>query len=197
MVPMSVRREPQSFESILEVATDLFYRDGYVSTSMQDIADTVGIHKSSLYHHTRSKDDLLHAICQRSLDELNASLERARTGESSARGRVTAAIRGAVRAALEDPRSTSIIVRLEGKGAVHERIAERRRDYERGLAALVADAQRSGAVRSEVDAALLSRLILGMINWIVQWFDSEVGPYSAQSVEDAVLAMVTKGIFPG
>jgi AcrR family transcriptional regulator len=189
---MSTRRPSQSFASILEVATELFYRHGYTATSMQEIADGVQIHKSSLYHHTRSKEELLEAICRRSLDRLNRSLEEAVAAPVPG-DRVTTAIRGAVRAALDDPQSTSIIVRLDGKGPVQDRVAEERRRYERRLTELVAAAQDAGEVHTDVEAALLTRLILGMINWIVQWFDAD-GPYSVQTIEEAVVALATRGL---
>ena len=192
---MPAGREPQTLESIVAVARDLFYVQGYAATSMQDIADAARIHKSSLYHHTAGKDALLEAICEGPLEQLTRSLDEV-TGSGDRPGQqVSAAIAGAVRAALLDPRSTSVIVRLEGKSPVIDRVSAWRRDYEQRLASLVERAQGQGEVRADVQAALLTRLMLGMINWIVQWFDPTSGHYRAATIEDAVAAVISTGIF--
>lgn len=192
---MTGARETHSFDSIVDVARDLFYRQGFSATSMQDIADAASIHKSSLYHHTSGKDALLEAICEGPLRQLTESLDRVEAESSSPGEQVSQAIAGATRTALQDPRSTSIIVRLEGKTPVIERVGSWRRDYEHRLIGLIERAQVSGEVRGDVDPPLLARLVLGMINWIVQWFDSGDGPYTAASVEHAVVAMVGSGLF--
>ena len=43
---------------ILEEAAKLIVKKGYAATSMNDIADQLGIRKASLYHHCKNKDDL-------------------------------------------------------------------------------------------------------------------------------------------
>src|SRR5215217_3230815 len=49
---------------ILEAAAQVFHEKGYESTSIQDIADAVGILKGSLYYYITSKEDLLYEILQ-------------------------------------------------------------------------------------------------------------------------------------
>lgn len=48
---------------IIEIATELFYREGYRAIGMRTIAEETGIQTSSLYHHFPSKEELLYAIC--------------------------------------------------------------------------------------------------------------------------------------
>ena len=51
-------------EEILEAAARVFHEKGYESTSIQDIADAVGILKGSLYYYIDSKEDLLYEILE-------------------------------------------------------------------------------------------------------------------------------------
>src|ERR1700761_7679001 len=44
---------------IIDAAAEIFYRKGYSETSVQDVADAVGILKGSLYYYIDSKEDLL------------------------------------------------------------------------------------------------------------------------------------------
>src|SRR3954451_16198756 len=46
-------------EEVLDAARRLFAERGYADTSVQDVADELGILKGSLYHYIRTKEDLL------------------------------------------------------------------------------------------------------------------------------------------
>jgi AcrR family transcriptional regulator len=56
---------------ILEVATELFYRQGYNATGIQQIIDEAGVAKGTFYTHYKAKDDLgLAYMRKRTADEL-------------------------------------------------------------------------------------------------------------------------------
>ncbi len=48
---------------ILEVSEELFCKNGYEKTSVQDILDVLKLSKGSFYHHFESKEQLLHNMC--------------------------------------------------------------------------------------------------------------------------------------
>ncbi len=56
-------------ERILDEARDQFLNKGYAATSMQEIADAVGMTKPALYYHFRDKQDLLLAVLGREMNE--------------------------------------------------------------------------------------------------------------------------------
>ncbi|MEV1001870.1 TetR family transcriptional regulator [Nonomuraea sp. NPDC050202] len=66
-------------ERILEAARALFAARGYRATSMQAIADEVGITKAALYYHFDSKEEILHQLTFPLLDELESVLAQAET----------------------------------------------------------------------------------------------------------------------
>lgn len=55
---------------IREGAAQLFAQRGYHATSIQDICDAIGLGRGALYHHIRSKEQLLFEISSLGLDEL-------------------------------------------------------------------------------------------------------------------------------
>jgi AcrR family transcriptional regulator len=57
-------RARQTREAILAVALKLFSQRGYDATSLQDIADEMGLTKAAVYYHYKTKVELLHAICK-------------------------------------------------------------------------------------------------------------------------------------
>ncbi len=67
-------------EKIMDTAIDLFSNRGYEAVSMQDIADAVGIRKSSIYNHFKSKDQILQSILSYFNQELSQS-DMKRQGE--------------------------------------------------------------------------------------------------------------------
>ncbi|MGW3352721.1 TetR/AcrR family transcriptional regulator [Nonomuraea rubra] len=77
---------------IIETARELFTAQTYRAASMRDIAERVGITKPSLYHHFRSKSELLASLVGPPIGELEAVVERASAGAEAA---------GARRAVLE------------------------------------------------------------------------------------------------
>src|SRR5262250_1258901 len=70
-LPAPHRRRDQIFQA----AIDLFAAKGYHATSMQDIADALGIQRGSLYHHIESKEDLLFEIMKSGITKMIEPLE--------------------------------------------------------------------------------------------------------------------------
>ena len=61
---------------ILEAATRLFMEKGYEHTSIQDIINNLGgLSKGAIYHHFKSKEDILEAVTDRMNEESNKMLE--------------------------------------------------------------------------------------------------------------------------
>ncbi len=68
-----------TWERILDIALDLFTKQGFDGTSLREIAEKVGVTKAALYYHFASKDDILMALHMRlhefgkdALDDMDA-----------------------------------------------------------------------------------------------------------------------------
>lgn len=64
---------------VLNAALELFARHGVSGTSLQMIADGVGITKAAVYHQFRTKDNVVLAVTERELSRLGPALEEAET----------------------------------------------------------------------------------------------------------------------
>ncbi|MBO0873918.1 MAG: TetR/AcrR family transcriptional regulator [Pseudonocardia sp.] len=71
-----MERPPDTKRRILEVARELFAEKGVQRTSLQEIADRLGITKPALYYHFSSRDELVRSIVQPLIDEGEAFLAR-------------------------------------------------------------------------------------------------------------------------
>lgn len=61
-------------QRIVAAADELFYQQGYENTSFSDIADTVGISRGNFYYHFKSKDEILNAVIETRLTDIERML---------------------------------------------------------------------------------------------------------------------------
>jgi AcrR family transcriptional regulator len=64
-LPPAAQTKSDTRERILDVALDLFTRQGFDGTSLRQIAESLGLTKAALYYHFESKDDILLALHMR------------------------------------------------------------------------------------------------------------------------------------
>lgn len=182
---------------IVDAAARLFFARGYGGTAIQDVADEVGILKGSLYHHIDRKDDLLVAV----IDEVHAAaMDRLAVAEAID-GNVVDRLVWFLRdhAAYNCRHVARIGVYFRDfehlTGERRTRVAADRRAYDRFVRTTIEAGQATGEIPSGVDARLTANAVLGMTNWVYQWFDPST--HDADAVADglAVLAreMLTGG----
>jgi AcrR family transcriptional regulator len=83
-----------------EVALRLFARDGVEGTSLQDIADEMGVSKAALYYHYKTKEELVLGVIAPLLDQLAEIVAGARQHRAR-QARIDAVITGLVRLVLD------------------------------------------------------------------------------------------------
>ncbi|MFI5845562.1 TetR/AcrR family transcriptional regulator [Catenuloplanes sp. NPDC051500] len=86
-------RAPDSRHRFVDAAIHLFARRSFAGTSLQMIADEVGVTKSAVHHHFRTREELLTAVVEPLAAELRAAVEVAET-QRSRRGRAERMLTG-------------------------------------------------------------------------------------------------------
>jgi AcrR family transcriptional regulator len=81
-----VRRTPAQ-SRILQAALDLFADHGVSGTSLQMIADAVGVTKAAVYHKFKTKEEIVIAVAEMELATLEGALEAAEAQADSVRAR--------------------------------------------------------------------------------------------------------------
>ena len=74
---MARNKHPEvTVEKILDVAQQLFLEKGYDNTTIQDIVDKLGgLTKGAVYHHFKSKEDIICALCDKMFSDCNPFIE--------------------------------------------------------------------------------------------------------------------------
>lgn len=165
-------------------ATRLFRERGFHATSMQDLAETLGMNRGSLYHYIAGKDDLLWLILGRAFDLLEARVAPILEADAPPIDRIRGAIREHLRVAADHADELSLI-QIELRSLPLERRArmiERRNGYEGLWRAAISDGMRDGSLRA-FDVALAGIGILSACNWFTQWFRPD-GPLTVDEVAE-------------
>lgn len=81
---MAIPAPEDTYDKVLLAAEELFGEQGFAGTSLQAIADRVGVTKAALYYHFRTKDELLDALLRPALNDLDRVLEVAESRRGTA-----------------------------------------------------------------------------------------------------------------
>ena len=166
-------RPKHDAQSLLEVAVEVFNRRGYDGTSMAEVARAAGITKSTIYHHFSSKEQILRVAVTRALDGLFAVLDEPGVKTGPAEQRLRHVVAGTALALTRELPYVTLLLRVRGNTPTEEWAMVRRREFDRLVAAMVADAAGARGTRPAVDPRLATRLIFGMVNSITEWYRPE------------------------
>lgn len=192
-VPRGRRGRPgNDREHVLAVAVALFIEKGYDATSVADLADRLGVTKSALYHHFSSKEELLGLALDDALTALEGVFDEPSDDAGAQLERV---LRGAVRVLVEKLPEVTLLLRVRGNGRVEQAALERRRAFDHRVSEVVTRAQDEGMLRPDVDPAVATRLVFGMVNSLTEWYRPG-GALDADALADAVLATALEGLRP-
>jgi AcrR family transcriptional regulator len=183
-------------EEVYSAALRLFNQQGYHATSMQDIADAVGLYKGSLYHYIGGKEDLLTRVFERAMASLLEDIEAVVSDVSlSPRDQLRLLVRAHVRAVAENLDCLSVYLHefRALTGASFEKVRAQRERYRELVEAVVARGLELGEfVTRDVGVATLG--LLGMCNWVAQWY-RPAGRLSASEIGDLLADLALEGLY--
>ena len=160
-------------QDILRTAARLFQQQGYDATSMNDIAAALKLSKGGLYHHFQGKDEILFDLMNQAMDITEERVIKAARGISDPEERLRAVIRLHIGVVLSQS-DWEITVMLHENHPLapplRKRINGRKKDYIHFVENLVAEVQRKRGSHSMVSPRAAAFALLGMINWIYQWY---------------------------
>src|SRR2546423_15618308 len=183
-------------QEILRAAARLFQQQGYDATSMNDVAGTLKLSKGGLYHHFQSKDEILFEIMNHAMDLTEERVLAPVRNINDAEERLRALIRLHIEGVLS-PRDREITVMLHENHplppALRKRINHRKKQYVHFVESLMAEVQRARRSKGAVSPRAAAFALLGMINWIYQWYKPE-GNLQANNLVPQFTELVFGGI---
>lgn len=180
---------------VILAAVRLFNQHGYEATTVGMIADQLSVSKSAIYHHVASKEDLLASALDRALDALESTLQGEKATDGPLVERLEHVIRGTVAALVNELESVTLLLRLRGNTELERRAMARRRNFDRAVAELFRATDDAGELRHEINPKIATRLVFGMINSIIEWYQPD-GALGAQELGDIIIDLLFSGMRP-
>jgi AcrR family transcriptional regulator len=180
---------------LLRVAVTVFNDRGYDGTSMEDLANRLGITKSAIYHHVPSKSELLRLAVNRALDGLFAVVSEPASTVGPATARLEHLVRRSVEVLVAELPFVTLLLRVRGNTEIERSALARRREFDGIVTDLVRYAIAEGGIRPDVDAATTARLLFGMVNSLIEWYRPERG-HDVSEIADTVVTVAFAGLRP-
>jgi TetR/AcrR family transcriptional regulator, cholesterol catabolism regulator len=160
-------------QEILRTAARLFQQQGYDGTSMNDVAAALKLSKGGLYHHFQSKDEILFDLMNHAMDITQERVINPVRLVADPEDRLRTLIRLHIGVVLS-VRDREITVMLHENHPLppplRKRINARKKEYVHFVESLILDAQNARPLKCTVEPRAAAFALLGMINWIYQWY---------------------------
>lgn len=180
-------------QEILAVAERLFWQKGFHASSMDDVAEAVGLTKPAIYHYFKSKDDILLEIRQSIMDAMMELTEGVLDADGSPATKLRNILVAHTEMVLRRQRANKIF--HEEQDAIADRrdrsIRRSESQYEDVLRGLYAEGVAAGELR-EVDPGIAVATLLGAINWSYRWFRPK-GELRAPQMAEVIVDLLLHG----
>jgi AcrR family transcriptional regulator len=189
-----VRRRNEARRSeILRAAGRVFRRRGVAAAGMREIADEADLSPGNLYYYFNGKDELLYFCQDHTLEQMLGAVRKARASKASVAEKLRTVIRAHLHYTLDELEGATAHLEVDAlPGALRVPMIRKRDRYEREVRALVAEGIR-GAEFAPCDAALVTRAILGAVNWTSRWFRPD-GPKPVAEIAESLSQYLVKGL---
>ena len=177
-----LRQEPR--QEILRAAARLFQQQGYDATSMNDVAAALKLSKGGLYHHFQSKDEILFHIMSHAMEITEERVVKVARRVEGVEERLRTLIRLHIQVVLSlEDREITVMLQENHPlpPALRRKINARKKDYLVFVENLIAEVQRRRNSPSAVTPRAAAFALVGMINWIYQWYKPE-GPLTGEAL---------------
>jgi AcrR family transcriptional regulator len=173
-------KSAQTRRRILDAAAQVLSAKGYAGLRLTDVAAQAELQAPAIYYYYPSRDDLIEEVMWAGIADMRlhvVAILDDLPGDVSALDRLLAAVSAHLGHELEISDYTTAAIRNAGQ--VPPRIRKRQvleeQRYGEVWRRLINDMARSGELRADLDLYMAQMLVLGALNWAVEWWDPRRG----------------------
>jgi AcrR family transcriptional regulator len=177
-------------ERTIEAAVELFYERGYENTTLDVVAERMGVFKPFIYAHFNSKMELLAEICSRGIASSLQAIESIRDFRQSPTEKLTLLGQRFVTAVLQSQKHVAIFMREEKNLSPDDyaKISGMRREFDAKLRELLNEGIAAGEFKIK-DVHLTALAIGGMVSWAYVWYRPN-GRLSERELADVLSSLI-------
>ncbi|SDH65340.1 transcriptional regulator, TetR family [Pseudomonas benzenivorans] len=179
---------------LLQTAAHLFRSKGYERTTVRDLASAVGIQSGSIFHHFKSKDEILRSVMEETIRYNTALMQASLNEASTLRERLLALIRCELQSIMGGTGEAMAVLVYEWRSLSAESqqfILALRDTYEQLWLDVLGEAKAAGYFKA--DPFILRRFLTGALSWTTTWFHPE-GPMTLEQLAEEALSLVVKEV---
>ena len=179
---------------LLQTAAHLFRSKGYERTTVRDLASAVGIQSGSIFHHFKSKDEILRSVMEETIRYNTALMQASLNEASTLRERLLALIRCELQSIMGGTGEAMAVLVYEWRSLSAESqqfILALRDTYEQLWLDVLGEAKAAGYFKA--DPFILRRFLTGALSWTTTWFHPE-GPMTLEQLAEEALSLVIKEV---
>ncbi len=177
---------------LLQGAAYLFHKQGYAKTTVRELANFIGIQSGSLFHHFKSKDDILANVMHETIIYNHARLLDAIQQSNQPEQQLKNLIKAELVSISGDTGSAMAVLVHEWFALSTERqdeLLKLRNDYEELWLGVIRQLRDEGKIQH--DPFIWRRLLGGAIAWTVTWYRPD-GKISLDELTEMVWEMVMR-----
>ncbi len=179
---------------IYRTAAEIILRKGYDATSVNDIANALGMTKAGLYHYIHGKKELLFDIMNYGMEELDREVVTPAQHIADAQARLQFIIVNHAQLVTRGQGAVTILVdEISALApAQHRKITRHKRFYFDFLRDTLNQLKAEGKLL-DVDTTVATFTLLGMILWPSRWFRPD-GALTSEQVGQEILKVAVQGL---
>jgi AcrR family transcriptional regulator len=179
---------------IYRTAALIILRKGYDATSVNDIANALGMTKAGLYHYINGKKELLYDIMNFGLGELDEEVAAPAKAIADPAERLRFIVAAHARLVTRGQGAITILVDevTALPPAQQRKITQRKRAYFDYLRDTLDELKATGRLQ-DVDTTAATFSLLGMVNWLSRWF-RQGGALDEEQAADQIVRIALHGL---
>jgi TetR/AcrR family transcriptional regulator, cholesterol catabolism regulator len=195
----AISKSARTRRRILNAAAHVLSVKGYAGTRLSDVAEYAELQAPAIYYYFPSRDDLIEEVMYAGIAAMREHLRGALDAlppQTSPMDKILAAVEAHLRHELELSDYASALIRNAGQipDRLRARQLKEEAAYGRIWRRLFDDARTRGQLRGDLDARLAQLLVIGALNWSVEWFDPRRS--SVDTIVSNAQVLVRNGLSP-
>ena len=182
-------------DAVIRAAARAFNERGYHNTSLDDIANALGVTKPTIYYYVESKEQLLFACFRAGLEPIRTALDAAESSGDSGRERLRSVIADYARAIASEYGWCMVRAEHQDLGPdLSGQVKALKSEIDQGIRRLLRAGIEDGSIEP-CDQRIAAFAIAGALNWIAHWY-REGQQLGADEVADAYVAFLENALKP-
>lgn len=180
-------------EAVLRAAAELFNERGYAASTLDDVAEGLGVSKPTIYYYVDSKDAILYECVKTGLEMLQQAIREVDAAGGRAYDKLVAAMRAYVAIVTQD--FGMCIIRV-GEDPLPPTERRKLRRIKAALDHEFRELIRQGIAEGSLapcDPKIAAFTLAGALSWIGRWYAPE-GEFTADQIADQCVGVLMRGL---